>query len=578
MFEFTFIWSKTNLPTYDALNENRFRKVKKGDFYLLFYDDSSINKKIHVFRKQKIIYFVVSKIYFKKPENWDTVFNSNVDLFEWRSNFYLALKIDLIKKCFRLFNDPFGQINLYYTYFNNVYLFSTDMHFLLNCGIDLKLNEYAFFNFLNFCSTIGNSTLFNGIYQLENATEIRFNEKKLTADKCWKSRIKPNYTILDEKSINNYFELIKNTIRKTAYTFDRVGVALSGGLDSRLITGVLAQYPIKLKTYTSTINKEEKIAGKIAHISSADHKVFNFTYNDYCEHIPTYISLTSGHVHLNQFWILRLFHLISEEANSPDIIYLGYLFDILFNCWHSPTIPDNRGLKKEEFLNVMRQKYPVPKHAFLSLIFNPGALKKLNENFEETLVTYFEQSTEFGIFEKMQNFYIENRGRKYTSPGFNNFLEVILPGVEPEIFNIGMQIPLEERFYGNFYRKLFIHNLPQYAKVRYPRLRSNLINADSFINKFKYKIAKDTRYEIRKLTKGKIIVDGRVGNDYLFRHNRQFRTYYVEMLMNTELSNRGYLSDNASETITNLIDKGFNLMEFVQSVLTMDLFIKKYLS
>ena len=98
------------------------------------------------------------------------------------------------------------------------------------------------------------------------------NDKKATFNSYWDLNFEEN----DDMDLDNALKILdanlKNIVKNTLISDVPLGVLLSGGVDSSVITKVASEYS-KLKTMHVTGSEEEvKFAEEVANLIKSDHK------------------------------------------------------------------------------------------------------------------------------------------------------------------------------------------------------------------------------------------------------------------------------------------------------------------
>lgn len=149
---------------------------------------------------------------------------------------------DTGKKILFLSRDRFGKKPLYYTLKNSNLIFSSEIKPLFLHGSEKKLNFKAVSSFLSYRYVLGEETMFEGIMKLLPAHSLVFDIEKGKIEKIWE------YWDMDKKDINipedtakdKVGMLIKQSITYRQISDVPIGSINSGGLDSSLVTAIMA--------------------------------------------------------------------------------------------------------------------------------------------------------------------------------------------------------------------------------------------------------------------------------------------------------------------------------------------------
>ncbi len=585
MLRFCLQWSKNGRLDSDKPRlPGTFRSVV-GERFCFSYDDSHSLKRIVSEQEGGRVRIGVPKLYLDATvarANLGAALSEGGDIFRRRSAYYLVVEFDEAAGCLTLVTDPFGQLGIFYHDGPGRAIFATDPRFILQSLGSLEFNDEGLLDFVNFGCTVGGKTLFKGIRQLGGASEIAIDARGSRHSVYWASRVRDERSTERVPKVAEGVEVIEEATLKSISGVGDVGIALSAGLDSRLITAALAGRVPGLRTYHATGYGERRETERIAKIAGLPYETIDLSKQDWSSFVREYSALSFGHLHWNQFWGMRLADCISAAANPPRALLNGYMFDGLFNCWHTPLSRHNRRVNEDEVLRLMRAFYPLPSEDLLLQIYDREIVDRIMSSFEANIIEFFESNRSLGIFELQENYYLQNRGRNYTSAMFRyaeNFVEEsVCPALEPEIYSLALSLPLEQRWSGDFYRKLFIEGYEKYARVRYPKMGGNLLGGDGMGTRLRNRLEKELKYYSRKLSQGRLqLFTGRAINYYRFMRDKKFRRLYLRLLEESQLQRRGYLAANAHANIVRLLDGGKkNMMWHLQTLLTVDLFLHTY--
>jgi asparagine synthase (glutamine-hydrolysing) len=178
-----------------------------------------------------------------------------------------------------LARDRLGEKPLYYSLKNDAIYFSSELKPLLYLTNDNRNISYEGLNFyLSMGYVPSGNTLINNIKKLPPAHAMVFNIK--TGDlKTWKFWTLPhlkNNLGSDEKVSNDVEKLLSDSVQKQLQADVPVGVLLSGGVDSSLITAMASKYTEKIKSFTVSFSgseefNESKHARLIANYFHTEH-------------------------------------------------------------------------------------------------------------------------------------------------------------------------------------------------------------------------------------------------------------------------------------------------------------------
>ena len=207
---------------------------------------------------------------------------------------------NLTKKNIFLARDRIGIKPLYYSINNSELVFSSSMKGILSCKSKIEINPIA----LNYQFTIHSMvpaphTIIDGIKKLEPGHTLNVTKSGEThIHKYFDVNNVDLKKYSDDEIINNIDVLLNSAVEKRLNIADvPVGILLSGGLDSSLITAISKKYKEELNTYSigfNTINNEIGnefyYSDLVADDFKTSHNKYNISNDDLYHNLDTVIS------------------------------------------------------------------------------------------------------------------------------------------------------------------------------------------------------------------------------------------------------------------------------------------------
>lgn len=169
---------------------------------------------------------------------------------------------DKINEELLLIRDRVGIRPLFYTKFNNVFLFASEIKsFLEYPGINLKIDPKSIAQFFTFWTSLTPNTVFENVFEVSPGSMIIINKKGETKKTYWELPIyKPReykYREVDKAAVE--FEKVFNDAVRLRLRADvPVAAYLSGGIDSSVTTCFIKNLsPHNLKTYSVGFDEKE---------------------------------------------------------------------------------------------------------------------------------------------------------------------------------------------------------------------------------------------------------------------------------------------------------------------------------
>jgi asparagine synthase (glutamine-hydrolysing) len=173
-----------------------------------------------------------------------------------RDGEFMVLIFDFRRIRIHVFNDLFGRLPLYYHSENEQFLISREISVVLDT-VQPKSDPLSLASHLLLGFAIGNRTVHEGVHTLPGHSMIRIDMKhKSFAVKTYSDPSellkKKDPTISPEQLKDELSSALKRRIEVCGPS----GLALSGGLDSRIIAGMLEEAGIKIPSFTYTRSKD----------------------------------------------------------------------------------------------------------------------------------------------------------------------------------------------------------------------------------------------------------------------------------------------------------------------------------
>ena len=228
--------------------------------------------------------------------------------------YYTAVVYDNLESIVYLITDRYGFKPLYWGVINGNLVWSSELKgFLDHNDFKIKIDSVAVVQFFEFGYLLENRTWFEGVELMPPAAVIAFNirESKTKITNYWTwSEIKLLNDLIDETEIAEELgRLFKESVRKRVTNNERIGITLSGGLDSRAILAAVPDDCKPLHTFTFGQDgcDDIKIAKKAAEIKGAVHHALILNHDNWIQPRIDYVWISDGsysllHMHGTEFF------------------------------------------------------------------------------------------------------------------------------------------------------------------------------------------------------------------------------------------------------------------------------------
>ena len=273
-----------------------------------------------------------------------------------------GLVVDRIRGTATLFNDRYGMYRLYYHESKDAFYFAAEAKAILTVRPELrKPDARSLGEFVALSCVLQDRTLFEGIHRLPGATSWSFRNGLLEQKSTYfQPREWEEQPTLDSET---YYRELRETVSRNLpkYFSDngRVGIALTGGLDTRVIMAWQKAASDSLACYTFggpfRDSKDILVARHVASVCGHPHQVISVD-GDFLKHFPHYAErtmyLTEGTVDLSRSPDLY----VSERAReiAPVKVVGTYGSEIITQIPMFKPIEPAPGLFRAELLSEVR--------------------------------------------------------------------------------------------------------------------------------------------------------------------------------------------------------------------------------
>lgn len=184
--------------------------------------------------------------------------------------------------------DRLGIKPLYYYSRDGKFIFSSEIKGILEHAIPRVINRTALNMYFRMLYVPAPYTMFEDIFKLKPGHFIRVKNGDVAIEEYWRIQNKP--LITDRSYIcEEVKHLLENSVRIQTVSDRPVGVFLSGGVDSTIVTGVMSRYSKHVRTFsvgftdtpeTAKYNNDARIARLTAAHFGTEHHEYTLSARD----------------------------------------------------------------------------------------------------------------------------------------------------------------------------------------------------------------------------------------------------------------------------------------------------------
>jgi asparagine synthase (glutamine-hydrolysing) len=264
---------------------------------------------------------------------------------------------DKLEKVLLLVRDRLGIKPLYYMENNKSLVFSSEIKSMLPVIPQKAANLNTIYEFLTFQNVLSNRTFFRSVYKLLPGHWIRWTTSGKTSGCYWDISFDQNHVYNFQDVVEEYSEILNNSVSRHMIADVSVGTYLSGGFDSSSVTTIassLSDEPVYTFTGAFTDNSyyDERAGSRaVAERNNAHINEIEITPQDYLQNIGNVIyhldEPTLGTGALPQYMVSKL------VAGNVKVVLAGHGGDEMFAGYQVFKV----ALIKEAFKRSLRQTW-----------------------------------------------------------------------------------------------------------------------------------------------------------------------------------------------------------------------------
>jgi asparagine synthase (glutamine-hydrolysing) len=223
--------------------------------------------------------------------------------FEKLNGLFSGLLVDKRQDKAFLFNDRYGVERLYWHETEEAVFFASEAKALLRVLPELRdFDQEGVTQFLAFGCTVEGRTLFRRVHLLPGGSVWSFENRKCHKQKYFSPEIWESQPSLTVEGFETRFqETFKRILPRHLESNSRVGISLTGGVDSRMIMACLPQTGVKPICYTFSGEKRDtldvRLAARVAQACRLEHRILRLGrdfFSDFASHVDRTVYVTDG--------------------------------------------------------------------------------------------------------------------------------------------------------------------------------------------------------------------------------------------------------------------------------------------
>ena len=342
-----------------------------------------------------------------------------------------------------LVEDRFGLANMFWTVVEGRLAWTSTLGAFVELpGFRPVVDQLAVDQFLGAGHPLGDRSLFEGVELVPVGSVVTFDVETSSIAPTrywwWDDLPRPSARVDAREAADELGRLLRRAIEARARPGERVGVSLSGGLDSRALLAGLPERgaPIGTVTFGQPDSLEAVIARRAAHVKGARHVDVAITADNWLDGRPEAVWWTDGH-----FNLANLHGVESRDAflTEMDIALDGYAGDFVLGGMYLNGVTDAARFDRAGAARWMRCDE--------ALLGDTTVFEELGRN---------------------DFYYLENRSRRLNNPGTRfqqTYMTVRRPFMASEVVEFVYSLPDELRRRGRLYHRMLRRTFPTYYRT-----------------------------------------------------------------------------------------------------------------
>lgn len=469
--------------------------------------------------------------------------------------YYAAVIYDKKEGIVHLITDRYGFKPLYQGIINDNLVWSSELKgFLGHKDFKINIDGKAVQQFFDIGYLLENRTWFDAIELVPPSSVLSFNIKKSKTEinHYWSwSEIKPIKGSIDEREIAEELgRLFSQSVRKRVNKGERIGITLSGGLDSRAILAAVPEVYKPLHTFTFGQEgcDDIRIAKKASEIKRAEHHALILHSNDWLMPRISGVWMSDGSASLLHMHGMEFLHIYKKHINCS---LNGFAGDLILGG----SYLRNAYLDKEVCPLIIKEV--------------TGADKVIEPN------------TVWYNIKKTDPYFINNRVRRFTNTGLillGTTIETQIPFFDNTLIDFVYSFPDSLRYESHIYKKMLLNAFPEYfRKIPWQKTGYPISYPDQLVKvaRFKNRIINKLKREAKRF--GLNYADLHNYTDYPnWLRQKPAKSFFEKVLLSKDAIYPKYIDkNNVHAYIRNHMEKKANYHNELCLALTFELWLQQ---
>ncbi|MCC6189287.1 MAG: hypothetical protein IT318_09645 [Anaerolineales bacterium] len=448
-----------------------------------------------------------------------------------------------------LISDRLGLHPLYYAHLPNGFVFGAGVRAVLaDPDVPRDVDRVAIAQFLTFDHVLGQRTFMRAVQLLPQGSVLTYHQGQVRLKRYYALRYPERYPHRSQGEFREeLLHHLRRAVRRQIHTPAPAGLMLSGGLDSRLLLGLMAEasngQPVTTFTWGIPGADDVRYAAECARVAGARHYFFELKPSWLLDKAERVVGQSDG---MGNVVNLHAAAALEAEAQHAQIIFKGFMGDAMFGFglrprhWADYADEDRLCTHLEAYRDYDVLDFDLPEHPRL---FTPAFQQAIGD---EALGAYEAAIRESGVTQlAVQRLYIDltNRVPRMTLNGVEMVRPravVRLPFADNDLVEFSLRIPPGFHYGRELVKQAFLQAFPAFAQV--PVTPTNLPQT-ACAREVALRAASLVRWHLRRVGLGRLAgPEQRPYKDYNLWFRTELRAWVTDVLLSQRCLERGYFS------------------------------------
>lgn len=377
-----------------------------------------------------------------------------------------------------IFNDRLGLHPLYYAQVEDRLIFAAGVRAVLaDTAVPRTLDRLGLAQFLTYDHCLEDHTFVQAVRLLPPASCLTWQNGRLQITPTWRPKHPLQYSLVDEHAwIDRTIEAMHTAVKRQSVAGDlRLGMLLSGGLDSRYLLGLLRDGLAMGEFHTFTWGipncDDARFAKDVAAKTHTTHHFFELRPDWLLGLAEECVRRIDG---MGNIVNLHARATLDQQAPFVDVIYKGFLGDAMagFAQMHQHWADYDDETRIDAHLSVHRTQGVITfEQDEREQLLTPDFLASIGDGVRQSYKQAMDDSGSTLLADQRIYFDYRQRVPRQTLNGVEMaraHTAVRLPFADNDLVDLFLQMPPGLRYNRRVMRDAFIRQYPQLAKVPIP--------------------------------------------------------------------------------------------------------------